>query len=117
MVFLGVLLDGESWSLVIPDDKKQKALDLLRWTVKTKKVTIHFVQQLTGTLNFLCKVIVSGRTFMRRMYDKLKLTNSHGEPLKKHHHITLDQGSLKDCKMWQIFLESASIHPALSTFH
>ena len=99
IVFLGILLDGHSWTLAMPQEKKVKAMQLLNWVLKQKKVTIYFIQQLTGTLNFLCKVLVPGRTFMRRIYDKLKLTDNQGNPLKKFHHVTLDPGFLKDCKM------------------
>ena len=37
MVFLRVLLDGRSCTLSLPMEKITKALDLLRWVIKTKK--------------------------------------------------------------------------------
>ena len=77
---------------------------------------MNFVQQLTGTLNFLCRVIVPGRTFMRRMYDKLKLVDSHGNTLQKYHHVSLDQGFLKDCKMWEVFLSNTSVQQLCRPF-
>ena len=109
MVFLGVLMDGRSWTMAVPQEKKYKALQLLRWAIHKKKVTVHFIQQLTGTLNFLCKVIVPGRTFLRCMYDQLKLVDAQGNPLKKYHHFYLDQGFVKDCKVWEIFLSNATV--------
>ena len=53
MTFLGVLLNGKCRLLIIPMEKKAKALNLLNWAMNKKKVTIKFVQQLTGILNFL----------------------------------------------------------------
>ena len=31
------------------------------------------------------------------MYDKLKLTDSRGNPLRQYHHMTLDKEFRKDC--------------------
>ena len=53
IVFLGILLNGETHSLAVPLDKRLKALHLLNRAINSKKVTILFVQQLTGVLNFL----------------------------------------------------------------
>ena len=100
IVFLGVLLNGSSRTLAIPIEKKIKALDLLQTTIDKRKVTIKFVQKLTGTLNFLNRVIVPGRTFTREMYSKLKITNSKtGERLKDYHHVHLNKEFIQDCKI------------------
>ena len=116
MIFLTVLLNGRSCTLSLPMEKITKALHLLRWVIKTKKVTVNFVQQLTGTLNFLCRVIVPGQMFLRQMYGKLKLVDSHGNTLQKYHHVSLDQGFLKDCKMWEVFLSNASVQQLCRPF-
>ena len=52
MIFLGILLDGWNQLLIIPMDKRVKALNLLNWVIQKRKVTVKFIQQLTGTLNF-----------------------------------------------------------------
>ena len=72
MVFLGCLLGAWDRVLVIPDDKKLKAANLLNWAIQKRKVTIKFVQQLTGMLNFSNKAIVPGRAFMKGMYIHLR---------------------------------------------
>ena len=68
MIFLGILIDGEKQFLCIPEDKKIKAMDLLNWAITHKKVTIKFIQRLTGVLNFLSKAIIPGRAYIREMY-------------------------------------------------
>ena len=78
MEFLGVLLDGRNKILAIPEEKICKATDLLKWALDKHKVTIKFIQQITGTLNFLNKVIVPGCAFTRGMYIHLKTTDSKG---------------------------------------
>ena len=109
MTFLGVLLDGKHHILVVPAEKRTKALNLLNWAISKKKVTINFSQQLTGKLNFFNRAIVPGRAFMRGMYVKLKLTNGKGCPIKQYHHVLLKQQFLEDYAMWKTFLQSGQM--------
>ena len=108
MVFLGTLLDGQQKLIAIPIEKIIKAINLRQWAINKKKVTMKFVQQLTGTLNFLNKAILPGRAFMRGMYGKLKLTGAQGQLLKPHHHVHLGSEFVQDCHMWLYFLTQAN---------
>ena len=105
MVFLGILLDGIRHVLAIPQDKAIKATNMLKFIFSKKKVTIKQIQKLTGLLNFLQRAIVPGRAFTRRMYDKLKITDKNGNPLKQFHHIRVDEGFRQDFEVWLIFLQ------------
>ena len=107
MIFLGILIDGEKQVLCIPEDKKIKAMDLLNWAITHKKVTIKFIQRLTGVLNFLSKAIIPGRAYTREMYKKLCTTTTQGQPLKQYHHVTLGNNFIQDCYMWKPFLLNA----------
>ena len=106
LIFLGILLNGGSLTLAVPDDKRIKADKLLQWAIEKRKVTIHFVQKLTGTLNFLNKAIVPGRAFTRKMYQKLTITDNCGRKLKQFHHINLDKEFIQDCMAWREFLKN-----------
>ena len=70
LVFLGILLDGQHMFLAIPEDKRIKAINMLRRFIDKKKATVKELQQLCGYLNFLNRAIHPGRVFMRRMYAK-----------------------------------------------
>ena len=107
MVFLGILLNGKTLTLSLPLDKRSKAINLLNYAIEKKKVTIHFVQKLTGTLNFLNRAIVPGRAFTKSMYKKLTLKDSKGNKLKKHHHVYLNKSFIQDCRVWLQFLSHA----------
>ena len=74
IIFFGVLLNGRTYIISIPHDKRLKALGLL--IIQQRTVTIKFIQKLTGILHFLSKAIVPGRTFTRMMYKKLEITRS-----------------------------------------
>ena len=116
IVFLGVLLNGRRHCLALPDDKILKAIRLLKLTCDAKKMTVKMIQRLAGTLNFLCKAIIPGRTFTRSMYEKLKIVDSKGSPLKPYHHVNINQQFKFDCGVWQIFLENASANQLCRPF-
>ena len=63
ITFLGILLDGRNYVLVIPIEKKQKAEFLLKKMIDSTKATVRDLQALCGYLNFLGKVIHPGRVF------------------------------------------------------
>ena len=79
--------------------------------IDKKNVTILNIQRLSGILNFLHRAIVPGRTFTRRMYEKLTWCDNEGRKLKQFHHVRLDKEFIEDCKVWLDFLkESESRH-------
>ena len=124
MVFLGILLNGTHHILAVPQEKKDRALHLLRSLINRKKATVKELQQLAGLLNFINHAIVPGRAFTRRMYAKFagcvkfskamqRSFNHHKHEeqstfLKPHHHIRLDGEFKRDCKMWETFLSSGN---------
>ena len=107
MVFLGTLLNGQQMIISLPLEKITKAYNLIQYAIQKRKVTIKFVQQLTGVLNFLHKAIIPGRAFTRGMYSRLKLKDSKGRLLKQHHHIYLNAEFINDWRVWLTFLANA----------
>ena len=77
MIFLGFLLDSVNQVIGIPLDKISKGLNMVKSMLALankpkgkRKVTLLQIQQLCGFLNFLCRAIVPGRAFTRRLYPK-----------------------------------------------
>lgn len=97
IVFLGLLLNTIMQMVTIPEAKRLKALEAIDIILRAKKVKVLQLQKLTGQLNFLCKAIVPGRAFTRRMYAKFK-------SMKQHHHVRVDSELKADCLMWTKFL-------------
>ena len=108
MVFLGVLLNGWLHCLCIPEEKRLKVVNQLKYITSKKKATVKEIQQLTGILNFLQRAIVPGRAFTRRLYTRLSFKNNKGKQLKEHHHVYFKN----DCKVWLSFLESETSNTA-----
>ena len=99
MIFLGLLLDSEKQLICIPLEKLNKARDLLDRILSKKKVTIKEIQQVTGFLNFLCRCVVPGRVFLRRLYALTKFKTD-----KPHHQVKLSLECKLDLEIWKKFL-------------
>ena len=69
--------------------KRVKVRNLFSWTINKMKVTVKFIQKLTGTLNFLNSSIVPGRAFMRGMYTKLCLRDSKGRAILTNSRVSI----------------------------
>ena len=71
---------------------------------KKGKTTVRSIQQLAGFLNFLCKAIVPGRVFTRRLYTYASSS------LKPHHHVKIRPEIRADLTMWLTFLDHDSAY-------
>ena len=115
LTFLGLLIDTIHQQIGIPLDKLQKALDLIHYVLnkRNKKITLHKLQNLTGFLNFLCKCVVPGRTFLRRMYSL-----GANDKLLPHHHVRITAECRMDMEIWLRFLSEPMIYsrPFLDCF-
>ena len=101
LTFLGMLLDTERQLICIPVDKLVKACNWVEYFLskKNRKVTVLDFQKLCGILNFLCRCIVPGRAFLRRLY----IPNGN---LKPHHHIKITEENRMDLLVWKEFLSN-----------
>ena len=107
MVFLGMMLDAENQVVALPVDKIDKALERLNTILgrKSRKVTLHELQQLCGYLNFLCRCVVPGRAFTRRLYS----ATAGKKKLKAHHHMRVTQEMKLDMEVWMKFLHQPEV--------
>ena len=96
--FMGIELDTVRMEARLPEDKLQRTRDLLNSFTQRRSVRLVELQSLIGTLQFACKVVVPGRTFLQRM---INLTR--GVP-SRFHHIRLSKEFFKDLTMWKAFL-------------
>ena len=103
MSFLGLLLDAFNQMVCIPIEKVQDILNLIEFVLQKRMLTLTEVQCLCGKLNFICKAVVPGRAFTRRLYFATRGVR------KPHHHVRLDRHLRADLEMWRSFL----IHPSV----
>ncbi len=99
ITFLGLELDSVKQQVRIPGDKLAKLRKQLNYMLKEKVASLKQVQSLIGSLNFLCKAVAPGRTFMRRLID---LTVNVTNPIEQ---IRIGRGALEDMVTWMKFLD------------
>ena len=103
LVFLGILFDTQRGELSLPAEKLQRLEALLRDWGDRKSCSRKELESLIGHLSYACKVVRSGRSFLRRMLDLLHSTNHHAS---RFHHIRLNTGFRSDLTWWRTFLAS-----------
>ena len=97
--FLGITLDSIRMLALLPDDKLNQARILLKNWRKRSSCQLRELQSLIGVLQFACRVIAPGRTFLRRM---IALTCGVKQP---YHFVRLTSGFHKDLAIWEVFLK------------
>ena len=97
IIFLGLLIDLINQVVCIPVSKVDRARQLIGEVLGSKKhkATVLQIQRLAGFLNFLCKVVIPGRTFTARLYS---LTSGK---LKPYHHVRVPLDVRQDLEMWK----------------
>ena len=109
LVFLGFLLDTVNKRVGIPFDKIEKALQLIQELLNSKKATVHRIQKLCRVLNFLCRAIVPGRAFTKRLYAMTAAADPGKALLKPHHHVRVKAENKLDLEIWERFLKSTEM--------
>ena len=96
----GLLFDTVKMEVSLPKDKLDRALELVNSMYNRKFTTLRDLQSLLGLLNFCTKVVVPGRTVLRRLID---LTKGVTCPT---HHIRLNNEARADLACWRQFLHN-----------
>ena len=115
LTFLGLLIDTVKQLVCIPVEKVERAIELIESTKNKRKITLHELQKLCGFLNFLCRAIVPGRAFTRRLYAYTTRSRKNGKStvvrtLLPHHHIQINGEMRADLNVWLVFLQHPSAY-------
>ena len=100
LTFLGIEIDTKEMILRLPMTKLIELQGLVSTRLGKKSCLKRELQSLAGKLQHACKVVRPGRTFLRRVFELLKIT------AKKHHHIRLNAMFRSDMLWWSMFLSS-----------
>ena len=107
--FLGLEIDTLTQTVCVPHDKVLATSALIGQALSKKKISLQSIQSLVGLLNFLCKAIPPGRTFLRR------LIRLHSGLRRPHHKVHISTGAWLDLVTWLDFLSNfngISVFPA-----
>ena len=97
----GISIDTINMTASIPQDKLQKALNLIQQLLNKSFALLLDVQKLVGLLNFMCKCIKPGRAFMRRLWNLTCVSNTTSN---KHLTVVLTTASKQDLLAWRFFI-------------
>ncbi len=100
IALLGVILDIVRMEALLPWDKLDKCLDLVRSYKDRKDISMIQLESLIGLLNFACRVVVPGRPFLRRLYSLKEGMKKH----LPHYKLRRLQGTRQDLVTWEGFL-------------
>ena len=100
LVFLGIFIDAIKLTLSLPAVKLAELRSAITTFTQRKHASKRQLQQLAGRLNWACKVVFGGRTFLRRVLD---LMNTLPNPASKCR-LTLDFH--RDMAWWDRFLDT-----------
>ena len=95
----GIEIDTIHMQMRLPQDKLASARLQVDAMCQRKKVSLREIQSLIGTLIFACKVVVPGRTFLRRLIDLIKGVSN------PNHSIRLNAVARLDLSAWKLFLD------------
>ena len=105
--FLGLDIDSETWTFMVPDSKKLKTLASIADFVSKPTQRVRTIQQLVGKLTFLCTTFLAGRCLLASLHEQLRGVLSNEGWYRKR--VTC--GVKDDLMLWSSFLESNSGRP------
>jgi hypothetical protein len=96
--FLGVTLDSVNMQARLSTQKLAETLSLIHQTLQPPTITHRSLERLNGKLNWICKIVYGGRTFLRRLID------AHWATSRPHHHIRISASLRQDLEWWRDLL-------------
>ena len=109
--YLGLEIDTVQACIKVPTSKVQATRQKIHNLLSKPKATLVALQSLIGSLNFLCKAIAPGRTFLRRL---IGLTTGLNKPF---HTVRISKGARLDLLIWLQFLINFNGVSAFRSLH
>ena len=106
--YLGIILDSDKMEARLPLEKLHRIRGIIESFVRRAKCTKRELLSLLGHLNFACRVIYHGRTFMARLIQASTVVK------ELYHVIHLPQECKDDLFMWKALLSGWN---GVSMFH
>ncbi|KAL9981545.1 hypothetical protein ACROYT_G010257 [Oculina patagonica] len=98
LVFLGVELDTMKCEMALPQDKLEDLHKLVSAFLSRSRATKKQLQSLAGKLNWACRGVYGGRTFLRRILDMMNSLPSNATKYR------LSSDFHADIRWWHSFL-------------
>jgi hypothetical protein len=99
MMYLGIELDSVAMQARLSDERLQRTLVAVRRMAVRERASVREVQSLLGVLNFVCRVVPAGRSFLSRMIAALRSAVARRLPM-----VVLESAFKLDLRWWMRFL-------------
>ena len=96
--YLGIILDSDKMEARLPTDKIKRICEIIQSFLNRKSCTKRQLLSLLGHLNFACRVIQPGRSFISYLISVSTTVK------KLHHHVFISKECKLDLNMWLRFL-------------
>jgi hypothetical protein len=100
--YLGITLDSLLMEARLPREKILRMTNILQTFLQKRSCTLREVQVVLGHLNFACRVIVPGRSFISYLIGLLK-SQKVG---RSYFHVRVSGECRRDIAMWLSFLKN-----------
>lgn len=97
LTFLGVELDTVKREMALPAEKLDELQQVISSFCRKRRTNKKQLQRLAGKLNWACRVVYGGRTFLRRIIDTMNSLSPTGK-------FRLTQEFRDDIHWWHSFL-------------
>ena len=98
LTFLGIQLNTGTQEMTLPPTKLAELQSLVSQFQQKRRATKRELQRLAGKLNWACRVVYGGRTFLRRVIDQINLLTKPNAKFRLSRDFHLDLG------WWAAFL-------------
>ena len=98
----GIEIDTLAMTARLPKEKIDKAMLLIDRLLGLDSCCLRDLQQLTGLLNFCCKVVPPGRAFLRRIWN---LSSGLLSSKSRNRVVQLTASAKHDMSAWRLFLQ------------
>ncbi|MGZ3596140.1 MAG: reverse transcriptase domain-containing protein, partial [Syntrophales bacterium] len=95
VTFIGFIFDFRSLSISISPERVSEILQKVEHVLSSTRVKTSELSSLAGKLIFVSQVVLGARTFMRRLFDSIKLSSPY---------ISLSPALTADLRWWSRFL-------------
>ena len=105
--FLGITLDSVAMQARLSPAKLAATSTMVADLLQRTSITRRELDKVNGKLNWVCKVVYGGRTFLRRLID------AQWSVQRPHHHVRITAGLRLDLQWWARFLHQFNGHTNL----
>jgi len=101
---LGFIIDSSSMTATLPENKRNRATNLLTSMLQRKSVSVVMLESLLGFLSHCCEVVPVGRPFLRNIFNMLNQAKNANRETNPYRYIKVTKHARRDILWWLVFL-------------